>query len=79
MARLVIDETVEREIHALKHDLGISRYAALAVLGLLPGDVFGDGDLLRVRPLTDDERVELGLEPEPEEPFEKPSLRTTDK
>jgi hypothetical protein len=57
-----LTEDQEREVQDLMADFGIDRFAALAALGLLPGDILGDGDLYRIRPLTDLERRLLGLE-----------------
>lgn len=58
----------EREIRKLMAECGIDRFAALAALALLPGEIYGDGgDLYRIRPLTDDERRLLGLDLEPAE------------
>jgi hypothetical protein len=77
MDELVISEETERQIQELMADFGTTRYVALAMLGMLPGEVHGDGDLFQVRPLTDDERRRLGLGPESDDlPVGHPSRRT---
>ena len=67
MDELVITEETERQIQGLMADFGTTRFVALAMLGMLPGDIRGDGDLFEIRPLTDDERRCLGLGPESED------------
>jgi hypothetical protein len=63
-----LTEDQEREIQELMAESGIDRFAALAALALLPGEIYGDGgDLYCIRPLTDDERRLLGLDLEPAE------------
>jgi hypothetical protein len=79
MDDIVITEEMEREIRELMADFNSTRYVALAILGLLPGDVSGDGDLYELRPLTDDERRRLGLGPESEDLPAGYRTRRTDK
>ena len=64
---LVITVETELQIQELVAEFGTTRYVALAMLGLLPGKIRGDGDLFELRPLTDDERRRLGLGPESED------------
>ena len=67
MDDLVISAETERRIQELMAEFGTTRYVALAMLGMLPGEVRGDGDLFELRPLTDDERRRFGLGPESED------------
>jgi hypothetical protein len=79
MDDLVISAETERQIQEIMADFGTTRYVALAMLGMLPGNIRGDGDLFELRPLTADERRQLGLGPESEDlPARHRSRRTDD-
>lgn len=67
MAAVGIAEEIEREIASLVTGLGIEREVAMMILGLVPPpEVFGDGDLVCLHPLTDEQRRRLGLGRDPE-------------
>lgn len=67
MARRVAGDLGAAEIQAVMDELGIDHEAALVVLGLRVGEVFNDGGLASVRPLSDVERRRLGLGRRPED------------
>jgi hypothetical protein len=67
MARRGTVDQREAEIQAVMDELGLDRDAALIVLGLRIGEVFNDGGLASVRPLSEEERRRLGLGRRPED------------
>ena len=68
MAAVQVTEEIEREIANLMAELGIEREVAMMILGLVPPpEVFGDGDLVCLTPLTADQRRGLGLGRDPDE------------
>ena len=54
-------QDVEREIERLMTERGVDRVEAILILGNRSGEVFGDGDLICLQPLTDAQRRRLGL------------------
>jgi hypothetical protein len=68
MDDVVVTEEMEREIADLMTDFGFEREVAMTVLELVsPPEAFGDGDLVCLHPLTDEQRRRLGLGRDPDE------------
>ena len=61
MDRTLEQWDVEREIERLMTEAGIDRVEAILLLGNRSSEVFGDGDLVCLHPLTDAQRTRLGL------------------
>jgi hypothetical protein len=57
MDRVISTEDIEREIEATMRERGISRAEAMYAVGLKFGELHGD--LLSLRPLTDEQRRQL--------------------
>lgn len=67
MDPLVATDEREMDVEATMEQLGVDREVALIVLGLRDAEVFNDGGLASVRPLTDEQRRRLRLGRSPEE------------
>src|SRR5687767_15160571 len=67
MDHLSIDEEFDREVRQTMSDHGIDREEAFLIVALRRGEVYGDGDLVSVRPLSPDERRSIGLDLDPEQ------------
>lgn len=52
---------LERDIERVMAEEGVDRAEAITLLGLRLGEVHGDGDLVSLQPLTDDQRAASGL------------------
>ena len=61
MDQLAQDLRLEDEIEAVMRREGVDRAEAITIVALRFGQVHGDGDLVSVRPLTDDEQERAGL------------------
>lgn len=61
MDHVRFDDDLEKEIEAVMAELGIDRLEAMLEIGLRHGQRFGDGDLVPLRPLTEEQQRRLGL------------------
>jgi hypothetical protein len=61
MDRLVETDDFEREIAETMREQGVDREEAQVIVGLRRGELYGDGDLLSIRPLSLDQKRQLGL------------------
>jgi hypothetical protein len=61
MDRMTTVDEIEQEIQAIMRDRSVDREEAATIVGLRRGELHGDGDLLFMRPLTDEQRHRLGL------------------
>jgi hypothetical protein len=60
MDRVVDLAQIEQEIEALVRDQGVDPAEAAAIVGLRHGELLGDGDLLCIHPLTEEQRRRYG-------------------
>jgi hypothetical protein len=61
MDRIVETDEFEPEIAETMREEGVDRDEAQVIVGLRRGELFGDGDLLSIRPLSPDQKRQLGL------------------
>ncbi len=52
---------IDQEIETVMSERGVDRDEAATIVGLRRGELLGDGDILFMRPLTDEQRRRLGL------------------
>jgi len=67
MDRVAEATQFELEVADVMRDQGVDRAVAITIVGLRHGELFGEGDLLCIRPLTPERRRRLGLGRPPEE------------
>jgi hypothetical protein len=60
-----LDAETERLVREIMDKHGCSREEAILAVALERGEVYGDGDLVTLRPLTPEERKLTGLDHDP--------------
>jgi hypothetical protein len=67
MDDLTFEDRFEQEVRKAMQDHGVSREEATLVVGLRLGEVYGDGDLVCLHPLTPEQRRLFGFDHDPEQ------------
>lgn len=61
MDRVTESVDLEQEVNQLVSEYGLERAEAITIVALRHGEVYGDGDLVSMRPLTEEQLARSGV------------------